>query len=133
MARLPFPRGRRAGRLHPERGASSLEFAGMLPLLLLVAMAGIQLGLAGYAVQQAGTGARAAARLAGQQDTADGYAAGGRAAMSGWTAKRSTFALSGGGDEVTVETTVTIPSVLPGLGSLGTASRSATMPADEDD
>ena len=48
-----------------DRGVSAVEFAGMLPLMLLVGMAVIQLGIAGYAVQQAGTAARAAARADG--------------------------------------------------------------------
>ncbi|MGP3985363.1 TadE family protein [Streptomyces sp. 3N207] len=113
-----------------DRGSSALEFAGMLPLLLLVAMAAIQLGIVGYAVQQAGTGARAAARVASQEEIADRYEASGRAAMSDWTARRSSFALGGGGDEVKVTTRVTIPSLIPGMDSLGTASRSATMPSD---
>ena len=43
---------------------SSIEFLGFLPILLLVALAVVQLGLAAYAVQQAGTAARAAARTA---------------------------------------------------------------------
>lgn len=102
----------------------------MLPLLLFVAMAALQLGIAGYAVQQAGTGARAAARVASQEEIADGYAASGRAAMSGWTARRSSFALSAGRDEVQVTTTVTIPSLIPGIDDLGEVSRSATMPSD---
>jgi hypothetical protein len=126
--RTLLPRAARGEDL--QRGASSLEFAGMLPLLLLTAMAAVQLGVAGYAVQQAGTGARAAARTAGQEDIADSYAATGRAAMSGWTASRSTFELRGGGDEVEVTTTVTIPSLIPGVDDFGDASRSATMPRD---
>ncbi len=120
----------RAAREQPERGASSLELAGMMPLLLLVAVASIQLGIAGYAVQQAGTGARAAARTASLEDVAESYAATGKAAMSGWTASRSSFALGGGDDEVRVTTTVTIPSIVPGVDDFGDASRSATMPRD---
>ncbi|MCH6162305.1 pilus assembly protein [Streptomyces sp. M600PL45_2] len=107
-----------------------MELAGMLPLLLLVAMAAIQLGVAGYAVQQAGTGARAAARIASRDDFSDDYAASGRAAMSQWTASRSKFSLGGAEDEVKVTTKVTIPSVVPGVDDFGDASRSATMPRD---
>jgi Flp pilus assembly protein TadG len=119
------------GRAEGERGASSLELAGMLPLLLLVGMVTIQLGVAGYAVQQAGTGARAAARIAGQNDIGDQYETSGRAAMSDWTASRSSFRLGGDADdEVTVTTTVTIPSVVPGIDDFGKATRSATMPRD---
>ncbi|MDF4253718.1 TadE family protein [Streptomyces sp. WMMB303] len=113
-----------------DRGSSALEFAGMLPLLLLVAMAAIQLGIVGYAVQQAGTGARAAARVASREETSDRYAAGGRAAMSDWTAERSSFTRADGRGEVRVTATVSIPSLLPGMDSLGSASRSATMPSD---
>ncbi len=113
-----------------DRGSSALEFAGMLPLLLLVALAAIQLGIAGYAVQQAGTGARAAARIAGQDDTAGGYTGAGKAAMSGWTADRSAFSLTRSGDAVTVTTSVTIPSLLPGIDGFGSATRTVTMPRD---
>ncbi|MBO8196490.1 pilus assembly protein [Streptomyces oryzae] len=113
-----------------DRGSSALEFAGMLPLLLLVAMAAIQLGLVGYAVQQAGTGARAAARVASQEEIADQYAASGRAAMSDWTARRSGFVRAEAGDEVKVTARVTVPSLIPGIDSMGTATRSATMPSD---
>lgn len=120
----------RAFRRDGDRGASSLEFVGMFPLLLLVGVVAIQLGIVGYAVQQAGTGARAAARTASQEDVADGYAATGRAAMSQWTASRSSFELGGGDDEVTVTTTVTIPSIVPGVDGFGDATRSATMPVD---
>ncbi|UNS98696.1 pilus assembly protein [Streptomyces tubbatahanensis] len=126
------PRRRGPRGVRSDRGSSALEFAGMLPLLLFVAMAAIQLGIVGYAVQQAGTGARAAARVAAQEEIADRYRASGRAAMSDWTARRASFALSDGGDEVEVTVTVTIPSLIPGVDSLGEASRSATMPSDGD-
>ncbi|GAB2802641.1 TadE/TadG family type IV pilus assembly protein [Streptomyces daliensis] len=128
--REAFRRARTVMGNRGDRGSSSLEFAGMLPLLLLVAVVAIQLGIVGYAVQQAGTGARAAARTASQEDIADSYEATGRAAMSGWTASRSSFALAGGGEEVTVTTTVTIPSIVPGISDFGGAARSATMPRD---
>ncbi|WP_237317688.1 TadE/TadG family type IV pilus assembly protein [Streptomyces sp. JJ36] len=117
-------------RGHGDRGASSVEFAGMLPLLLLVGLAALQLGIAGYAVQQAGTGARAAARTASQNDPGAGCADSGRAAMSGWTADRATFACAAGDDAVTVTTTVTIPSLIPGIDSLGAADRTVTLPAE---
>ncbi|WP_246530787.1 TadE family protein [Streptomyces bathyalis] len=131
MARALGARSRAgAGRAERERGASSLELAGMMPLLLLVAMAAIQLGVAGYTVQQAGTGARAAARIASQEDLAEDYEATGKAAMSDWTASRANFDLGGGEDEVRVTITVTIPSVVPGVDDFGDATRSATMPRD---
>lgn len=128
--RGPAYRRFRPGPGASERGASSLEFAGMLPLLLLVALAAIQLGLAGYAVQQAGTGARAGARTAGQEALAGQCADTGRAAMSGWTAERSRFDCARDADQATVTATVTIPSVIPGIDSFGDAARTVTMPSD---
>lgn len=128
--RTPRPGpARRRGR-DPQRGASSIEFAGMLPLLLLVALAAIQLGMAGYAVQQAGTGARAGARTASQDESAGRCAGTGKAAMSGWTARRATFSCAQGADAVTVTTTVTIPSIIPGIDGFGSAARSVTMPSE---
>lgn len=103
----------------------------MLPLLLLTALAAIQLGIAGYVVQQAGTGARAGARTAAQEEHAGRCAGTGKAAMSGWTARRATFSCAHGGDAVTVTTTVTIPSLIPGIADFGSAARSVTMPSDQ--
>ncbi|UNO40173.1 TadE family protein [Streptomyces sp. MST-110588] len=120
-------RDRARGR---DRGTVSIEFLGFLPILLAIALGVVQLGIAAYAVQQAGTGARAAAR-AYSQDKADSAAdpeAVGRAAMSGWVGERANFAGGPGGDQVEVTVTVEIPSVIPGVDHLGTAARSATMP-----
>lgn len=39
-----------------DRGVSMLEFAGFLPVLLVIGMAAIQLGLIGYGINQAGRG-----------------------------------------------------------------------------
>lgn len=140
LARAPAPaparfRVRAALRLRTrrgagERGASSIEFAGMLPLLLLVGLAAIQLGLVGYAVQQAGTGARAGARTASHEDQAGECASAGQAAMSGWTARRSSFECARDDEQAKVTATVTIPSIIPGIDSFGDASRTVTMPSD---
>ncbi|EST24087.1 hypothetical protein N566_25150, partial [Streptomycetaceae bacterium MP113-05] len=96
--RTGAPASGSARRRDLQGGASSIEFAGMLPLLLLVALAAIQLGIAGYTVQQAGTGARAGARTAAQEERAAQCAGTGKAAMSGWTARRATFDCAHGGD-----------------------------------
>lgn len=64
-AQPPHPHPRL--KLRGDRGVSILEFTGFLPILLLVGMAAIQLGLIGYGINQAGSGARAAARAASQQ------------------------------------------------------------------
>ncbi|MEV6551657.1 TadE/TadG family type IV pilus assembly protein [Streptomyces sp. NPDC051597] len=116
-----------------DRGSAAVEYLGFLPLLLLVALAGVQLGLAAYAAQQAGTAARAAARTAAQQERAGGAEQAGRAAVSAWVAQRSTIGGTGGcpGDAVTVTVTVTIPSVFPGVDAFGPVHKSATMPCDE--
>ncbi|MFI9047631.1 TadE/TadG family type IV pilus assembly protein [Streptomyces sp. NPDC053427] len=121
------PRGR-------DRGQVSIEFLGFLPVLLAVALAVVQLGLGAYAVQQAGTGARAAARTA-SLDEADREAdpgAAGRAAMSGWIGKGATISVDGGPSAVRATATVHIPSIIPGV-DFGSARRSATMPTPAHD
>lgn len=102
----------------------------MLPLLLLTAMAAIQLGIAGYTVQQAGTAARAAARTAAQEEISDQYAGVGAASISDWLAGGAGFSSSFTEEEATVTATVTIPSIVPGVGSFGSAERTVTMPRD---
>lgn len=119
------PRGRcRAG----DQGITAVEFTGWLPLLLVVALTGVQLGLMGYAALQAGSAARAAARVSSQHEIEDRYAAAGRAAVSDWISV--SLDRSRCGDETTVTATVTVPSVLPFLSGLGTIDRSVTMPCD---
>ncbi|MFI5757355.1 TadE/TadG family type IV pilus assembly protein [Streptomyces sp. NPDC051569] len=120
--------GREPGRTR-ERGQAALEYVGVITLLLLVALAAIQLGIAAYAVQQAGTASRAAARAASYREARTNYADAGRAAMSPWLAKGAHFTLGGGGDEVEVTARVRIPSILP-VFELPDASRSVTMPLD---
>ncbi|MCX2969150.1 MULTISPECIES: TadE/TadG family type IV pilus assembly protein [Streptomyces] len=117
------PPGRERDR---DRGQAAIEFLGFVPLLLLLALAGIQLGLAAYTAQQAGTAARTAARYVSQDD--DRAAAGaGEAALSGWLADGAAFAERREPGEVTVTATVDIPSVIPGV-DFGSAEKSATMP-----
>ncbi|QKW11111.1 pilus assembly protein [Streptomyces sp. NA04227] len=103
-----------------------LEFAGFLPILLLVGMAAIQLGLVGYSASQAGSGARAAARAASQERP--GQAAG-LAAMSDWLDAR--VGISGGADTTTATVTVQVPTLLPFVDTDWSVTRSATMPNDE--
>ncbi|MEW1655792.1 TadE/TadG family type IV pilus assembly protein [Streptomyces sp. NPDC057555] len=128
--RPPTPRRRRPR--DRDRGSASLEFLGILPVLLVVALAAVQLGLAAYAVQQAGTAARAAARTA-SMDPADQETdpqSAGRAAISGWVADRAAITVGGSGDSVSATATVRIPSIVPGA-DFGSARRSATMPRPE--
>ncbi|MER5909191.1 TadE/TadG family type IV pilus assembly protein [Streptomyces sp. NPDC001982] len=117
---MPYDRDRR------ESGQVALEYLGFIPILVLVALAGVQLGLIAYTAQQAGTAARAGARAASLQQSAE---AGCRAAVSGWLADGTSCPSAYGGDEVTVDATVHIPSVVPGW-DFGDAHKSATMPLD---
>lgn len=111
-----------------DRGASILEFAGFLPILLVVGMAAIQLGLVGYGINQAGTAARAAARAASLGE--DGNAAG-QAAASAWL-DPAPDAPPPAGDTVTASVTVTVPAVIPLFDDIQ-MTRSVTMPTDIDD
>ncbi|MGW5660166.1 TadE/TadG family type IV pilus assembly protein [Streptomyces sp. NPDC003758] len=101
-----------------------LEFAGFLPVLLVIGMATIQLGLIGYGINQAGSGARAAARAASQNR--DGAAAG-MASVSGWLSPEVNAPK--GADTTTATVTVRVPAVIP-LFSGWTVTRRATMPND---
>ncbi|MEU7188261.1 TadE/TadG family type IV pilus assembly protein [Streptomyces sp. NPDC045470] len=122
------PGRRRPRRRRDDRGQVSVEFLGFLPILLVIALAVIQLGLAAYAVQQAGTGARAAARTAtlDEADRKTTPEAAGKAAMSDWVGADAGVQATEGGGEVQATATVKIPSVIPGV-TFGTATRSATM------
>ncbi|MGW9592011.1 TadE/TadG family type IV pilus assembly protein [Streptomyces chartreusis] len=115
-----FPR--RAGR---DRGQVALEYLGFIPVLILVAMAGVQVGLIAYTAQQAGTAARAGARAA---SLLPGSAQEGCAnAISDWLTVSCPE--TQGGDEVTVTATVDIPSIVPGW-DFDPAQKTATMPLD---
>ncbi|MGI5377892.1 TadE/TadG family type IV pilus assembly protein [Streptomyces sp. CA-251387] len=107
-----------------DRGQVAIEYLGFLPILILVAMAGVQLGLIAYAAQQAGTAARAGARAASlDQNAQDGCVN----AISDWLSV--TCSPAEGGDEVTVTATVEIPSIVPGW-NFDPAQKTATMPLD---
>ncbi len=103
-----------------DRGSAAIEFLGFLPVLLLVALAGVQLGLLAYSATEAGAAARAAART--------GDPGAGRAAVSGWLHPDIEVASSGTATTATV--TITVPSVLPGLNFTRPVVRHATMPWD---
>lgn len=117
------PYARRARR---DRGQVALEYLGFLPVLIIVAMAAVQLGLVAYTAQQAGTAARAGARSASLDRGAQGACT---AAVSSWLADGTDCGEAEGGDEVTVTATVEIPSIVPGW-DFGPARRTATMPID---
>ncbi|MFB7246888.1 hypothetical protein ACFCYX_31020 [Streptomyces populi] len=90
-------------------------------------MAAIQLGLIGYGVNQAGSGARAAARAASQGG--DGGAAG-VTAVSGWLDPNVSLEGGPGSDLTTATVTVTVPNVIPLFKSYP-VTRHATMPTDD--
>ncbi|MCT9138004.1 MULTISPECIES: TadE/TadG family type IV pilus assembly protein [Streptomyces] len=109
-----------------DRGQVAIEYIGFLPILLLVALAAVQLGLIAYTAQQAGTAARTGARSA----SLDGpYLADCQAAVSSWLADGTDCGASPGADEVTVTVTVQIPSLVPGW-EFDPAVKTATMPLD---
>jgi len=129
--RLGGVSGRRRDRGRRDRGVASLEYLGMLPFLLLVALAGIQLGLAAYCAEQAGTAARTAARTAAESVPHGDPAQAGRDAVSGWVNPRIGLT-DADPDAVKATATVDVPSVLPGISVFGPIHRSATMPKEDD-
>lgn len=113
-----------------DRGTAILEFTGFLPVLLLIGMATIQLGLVGYSANQAGSAARAAARVASQADGDPGAgAAAGKAAMS--EGLDSSVTWGGGADTTTATVRVQVPTLLPFVDTDWSVTRSATMPNDD--
>lgn len=127
----PLRRARAGSRR--DRGVASLEYLGMLPLVLLIALAGIQLGLVAYCGEQAGTAARTAARTAALPAPDGGIARGrtaGENAVSDWLTARVTWPRADR-DGYTARARVDVPSVLPGVHLFGPVSRSATMPRED--
>ncbi|MFF8615251.1 TadE/TadG family type IV pilus assembly protein [Streptomyces sp. NPDC015350] len=111
-----------------DRGQVAIEYLGFIPLMLLCGLLAIQAGLAAYAANQAGTGARAAAR-SGSMSLGGGCDEGAaKDAMSGWTAERARVRPGGSGQEVTCTVRVKVPDILPGVNIWSTAERSSTMP-----
>ncbi|MFB7937676.1 TadE/TadG family type IV pilus assembly protein [Streptomyces sp. NPDC127049] len=122
------PRSRTASRPHRgDRGQAAIEYLGFLPILLIVGLAGLQLGLAAYAAQQAGTAARAGARAASSDaEEAPGAEAAQRAAVSGWLDLTPGTAVEGDG-QVTVTAVVRVPQVVP-FWDFAPVEKTATMP-----
>ncbi|MFI7012996.1 TadE/TadG family type IV pilus assembly protein [Streptomyces sp. NPDC050164] len=110
-----------------DRGQVALEYLGFIPVLILVAMAAVQLGLVAYTAQQAGTAARTAARSASLDNP--GWQQDGRAAVSAWVADGTDFRRADGFEQVEVTAIVEIPSIVPGW-DFDPARKTATMPKD---
>ncbi|MFF3453328.1 TadE/TadG family type IV pilus assembly protein [Streptomyces sp. NPDC002730] len=117
-------------RTRRDRGQVAIEYLGFIPLLLIVGLFAIQLGVAAYTANQAGTAARAAARMASHDRPELTPKQAGEKAMSDWLADESKFEPRWGGDEVTYTVKVKVPSVVPGIDDWGWAERSSTMPID---
>ncbi|MFI9807182.1 TadE/TadG family type IV pilus assembly protein [Streptomyces sp. NPDC052301] len=112
-------RGRGRAR---DRGQVAIEYLGFIPVLLIVGLAGFQIGAVAYAAEQAGTAARAGARAASLRQS---YAQACADAVSGGITVSCSSAE--GADAVTVTATVHIPRI---VWDLGNATKSATMPLD---
>lgn len=112
-----------------DRGQAAMELVSWTPLLLLVGLLVIQLGLGVFAAQQAGTAARAAARVDTDQRNDVWYERAARESLSDFLEPGARITKSGWGDQVTVTVRVKVPSVVPGI-SFGEAENSATMPRD---
>ncbi|WP_455352768.1 TadE/TadG family type IV pilus assembly protein [Streptomyces sp. SYSU K217416] len=127
-ARVGGTERRRSG----DRGQTAVEYIGFLPFLILIGIVVIQLGIAAYAIQQAGTAARTAARIASHDNAGDPEAAG-RAAVSDWIADGTDIDIDvrfgDRLDEAEATATVEIPSIVPGL-DFAPVQRTSTMPRD---
>ena len=122
----PGPRVSRA-RNASQKGQAAIEYVGVLTLLLVVAMAVVQLGIAVYAAQQAGTASRSGARVESyDRASMDGERAA-YASMSGWLADDADVRVQHGFDDVTVTVEIDIPAVIP-MFNFGNVTKSATMP-----
>jgi TadE-like protein len=107
-----------------ERGQSSVEFIGMLWLLLLIALVIWQILLAAWTGEQAQNAARTASRVEGRGGDAAKAA---RAAVS--TALRKDMKVDVSGERVDLY--VHVPIIVPGLvidSKTFTVHRSATLP-----
>jgi hypothetical protein len=85
-----------AAPVSPERGQASVELLGVLPLLVALGLAALQLLAVGYASVLAGNAAEAGAlALAGGSGAADARA-GVRGALPGWSRARTRVSVDGG-------------------------------------
>ncbi|MEV0574005.1 MULTISPECIES: TadE/TadG family type IV pilus assembly protein [unclassified Streptomyces] len=118
-----------AGRTTRQRGQAAVEYVGVLTLLLVVALAVVQLGIGVYAAQQAGTAARAGARVGSDKYQYPRAVSVAHDSLSDWLDDRAKVTPSRSWGEVTVKVKVTIPSLLP-MFKFGSVTKQATMPTD---
>jgi hypothetical protein len=118
----PFRRGALAAQAHEERGQASVELVATVPLLLVLALAVMQVLAVGYANVLAGNAAEAGAlALAGGGDAPAAV----RAALPGWTRAHGRVSVEGG--EVTVR--LRPPALLRALGRRLEVSAAAEVEA----
>ncbi|MEV6956598.1 TadE/TadG family type IV pilus assembly protein [Streptomyces sp. NPDC051183] len=123
-------RGLRGGGLlggGRDRGQVAIEYIGFVPIMLFVALCGIQLGWVAYVHEQADTAARTAARV--EARNGKGGEAAGRSAISEGLAEGAGFAWTSTADAVSVTVTLKVNSIVPGL-SIDPATATAVMPND---
>ncbi|MFF5702264.1 TadE/TadG family type IV pilus assembly protein [Streptomyces sp. NPDC012794] len=116
----------RRRNIRSDRGQVALEYIGFVPILLFVALCGIQLGWIAYVHEQADTAARTAARVEAQH-RGRGEAAGRAAIREGLPA---TITVAAGADAVTATVTIEVNTIVPGL-DVPDATATAVMPNDD--
>ena len=109
-----------------DRGQVALEYIGFIPILLFVALCGIQLGWVAYVHEQADTAARTAARVEARNGSG-GEAAGVAAVREGIGVD---VKVTKNADAVTAVATIHINAIVPGL-KLDDAKATAIMPNDD--
>ncbi|MFD7442517.1 TadE/TadG family type IV pilus assembly protein [Streptomyces sp. NPDC059909] len=120
-----------AGIRRRDRGQVAVEYMGFIPLMLIVGLLAIQLGVAAYTANQAGTAARAAARMASFDEPDATPADAAKRSVSDWLADdMDVDPRRWDHDEVTYTVKIKVPSVVPGIDDWGWAERSSTMPRD---
>ncbi|GLX35237.1 TadE/TadG family type IV pilus assembly protein [Streptomyces lavendulae] len=118
----------RRRRIRSDRGQVAIEYIGFVPILLFVALCGIQLGWIAYVHEQADTAARTAARVEARKGS--GGVAAGQAAVRGGLA--ADVRVSKSADAVTANVSIPINSIIPGL-SVEPATATAVMPNTDPD
>lgn len=119
MSPPEHPRDRVAG----ERGTSTMEVAGIAPLVIAIILLLVYAAFALYGVTATQTAARQAARAA---SLGDDPAAAADAAMPGWLTHRVETEAAGSGEGTLVRVTADLPDVVPGTDLQ--VSRQAVMP-----
>lgn len=113
-------------RVRSDRGQVAIEYIGFVPVLLFVALCGIQLGWVAYVHEQADTAARTAARVEARKGSG-GEEAGAAAVKAGLDAR---IDVSKDPDAVTAVATIRINAIVPGL-DIPDAVATAVMPNDD--